>query len=145
MTSMLITDRLQNTYDYSAYTIIRDVIIILTIYLSYTYLPFDTFSSIWKLYLGVLVVRFVLSELTLLRDEETKKKYFQMSGHIALFTLSVLFASTHNIFNLQNIIFRNGLLLAYAILNIIVHAHYTTDVVNTLVFIHFLYLQYTLK
>lgn len=136
---MLINDKLQEAYDYSAYTITRDIVLLFTVYITYTYLPFDTFTSIWKLYLGVLLIRYILSELTVLRREDTNKKYFQMSGHMALFTLSVLFAAKQNIFNLQNALFRNAVLLTYAILNVVVHAHFTTDIVNTTIFVHFLF------
>lgn len=142
MNSMIIIDKLQQTYDYSTYTILRDIVLLVVVYFTYTHLPFSTFSNIWKLYIGVLVIRFIMSELTIWRKKDSYKKYFQMSGHMALFTLSVLFASQHNLFNLQNTLFRNVLLLSYAILNIIVHAHFTTDIINTTVFVHFLYSQY---
>ncbi len=134
-----IKDRLQNSYDYAHYTIVRDIVLCVVVYMTYVYLPFDTFTQIWKMYLGLLIIRFVLSELTTLRNNNSNKKYFQMSGHMTLFTLSILFAAKQNLFNLQNAIVRNVLLLVYGILNVIVHAHYTTDIVNTTVFVHFIY------
>lgn len=140
--SLVITDRLQEAYDYSAYTIMRDIVLLLVVYTTYTYLPFNTFSNIWKIYIGLIMLRFVLSELTAIRKKDSNKKYFQLSGHMALFTLSLLFATQHNVFNLQNPLFRNALLLIYGLLNIIVHAHYTTDIINTTILIHFIYFQY---
>lgn len=142
MIEVSITDRLQEAYDYSGYTLSRDIVLLVVVYITYTHLPFDTFCNIWKIYIGVLVVRFLSSELTTIRRNDSDKKYFQMSGHMALFTLSVLFASQHNLFNLQNPILRNVLLLMYGILNIIVHAHYSTDIITTTIIVHFLYLRF---
>lgn len=138
---VLIVDRLQQAYDYSSYTILRDIVLIVVVYITYNYLPFDTFCSIWKVYLCILLLRFALSELTNLRKKDSDKKYFQTSGHMALFTLSVLFAAQHNLLNLHYVLFRNALLVAYGILNVIVHAHYTTDIINTTFLIHFVYFQ----
>jgi hypothetical protein len=140
MTFIEIQDKLQKSFNYSQYSIVRDITLCVVVYITYVYLPFDTFTQIWKIYFGLIFLRFILSELTTLRDSSnSNKKYFQMSGHMTLFTLSILFAAKQNLFNLQNVIFRNTLLFVYGIMNVIVHAHYTTDIINTTVFVHFIY------
>jgi hypothetical protein len=128
-------------FDFSKYTLSRDVIALLSVYVLYASVPWDTFVSFLKLYAFVLLVRFFLGELTTVKKEN--KKYLQTSGHVALFTLVVLIASSEKIYNMENKIFLWLIILAYAALNVAVRAHYTTDVIYTLMLVHMIYSQGT--
>lgn len=141
MSFVTIEDKLQQQYDYSNYTIVRDIVLVLGLYISYAYLNYETFTRILKVYFAFLIFRFVMSHLTTIHHQKdnTIKKYFQISGHMTLFTLIVLHLSNYNVFNLQNLTLRTSTLVLYGLLNVLVHAHYTTDIINTAIIVHFVH------
>lgn len=138
MNKELITDKLQQNWDLSNYNIIRDIILFLTGYILYANIPSQDFTHLIKLYFAFILIRFTLSELTLRQNFENDKvkKYFQLSGHVGLFTLFIIFAAKNNLLYFSNPIFSSVILLSYAMFNSIVRAHYTTDVILTITFIY---------
>lgn len=138
-TEFIVTDKLQQRWDWSKYVLSRDIVLLLAIVAAYMYLPWETFTLLGKIYVVFLLIRYIISELTVLQTSPDKKKHFQISGHFGLFLLIVLFLqSPLQINNFISI----GLLMSFGLLNIATKAHTTVDVVFTYLLVTWMYSMY---
>ena len=140
MTSELLQfqDVLQQRFDLSKYSIVRDLILVGVVYVTYVYLPFSEFTSFAKMYLLALVIRYAMSELTQSRNSDTNKKHFHISGHFAMFMIMLGKLSSAGKLFTGNVYMYYAILAGYGLLNIVTHAHYTTDIINTYFLVMFL-------
>jgi hypothetical protein len=134
-----ITDAIQSNFDLENYTLIRDVIIVAWGYLAYTQMPTDVFVKLVKYYITFVLIRWIISSMTTIEiNKKGQKKYFQISGHVGLFTLITLFLMQVSFFGSDAHLLPYVFISTYALFNVAVKAHFTSDVINTVLFIHFM-------
>lgn len=130
-----IHDGLQELKNAEKYTFIRDIVLGGLVFFLYKNIPTPAFITLVYYYIVFIILRFVLSEITTLKivDGERKgKKYFALSGHVALFTLCIYMSLQHNLFHKW---IGLSALIAYCILTVSVRAHFTADVINTVLLV----------
>ncbi len=142
--NVTIEDKLQQNFKFNEYSLVRDIVVFGVCYVMFLYIPFEAFARFLKYYVIVIIVRYILSELTTIRLKDNKK-YFQLSGHMSLFMLAVLTAADNNVLGLQNKLVQGSLLIAYGMLNVVVGSHTTVDIVYTYIAVLFLYNLQILK
>ena len=138
-TKVAITDRIQQKLDWSTYILSRDLILLGSIVGAYTYLPWETFTLLVRMYIVFLIVRYIISELTLYQKRPDNKKYFQISGHFGMFLLIVLFSHSH--FQLNSFT-HISLLVSFGLLNVATKAHTTVDILFTYLLVTRMYFMY---
>lgn len=85
MTCNIITDYIQDEYDYSSYSIILDIILLLIIV--YFYYTGNNLIVLAQLFIIIVFARFILSALTNIQDKTTRKHHYQLDGRLALFLI----------------------------------------------------------
>lgn len=134
-----IKDYLQDTFDLSQYSIVRDIILIVSVYLFYRNIPFEIFINLIKYYICLIIIRWILSNITTItkKQNDKDKKYFQISGHTILFVLLILMSLDNNIFTNKTLAYI--IIVAYSLLNILVKAHYSYDVLMSIFLTFYMY------
>lgn len=143
MNKIEISDYLHENLQLQDYIFIKDIILLLCIYLFYINFPYENFIKVLKIFIVVIIVRYILSLLTTYKfaNENEKEKYFQYNFHIALLYILILSAlhyqKSNNIDNYFYLF--HFLLLLYILLNIGNQSIYTTDAIFTLAVTNLLY------
>jgi hypothetical protein len=145
--NLKIKDTLQTTFDLSQYIIIRDIILLVSIYFFYTNSSYDTFVIFVKYYILMLILRWIISNITSIsidvegiENEKNNKKYFQISGHMMAFTLLILLCIDNNLFGLSNnLVLVYALIISYSLLNIFTKSHYSYDILTTVLLTYSIY------
>lgn len=131
-----IADVIQTKYDFlEGYSLTRDIILVLAVYALYAYVPFETFSTFIRYWVAMIILRYLMSLITTL-TKENGKKYFQISGHMSMFTLVLLVARDNDLIQKYAMYV---LAVSYGILNSAVKAHYTSDLLATYTMVMYLY------
>jgi hypothetical protein len=105
----------------------------------------------WKLFLHgiyifviVLILRFIISQLTIIKKKDGKK-HFQISAQVALFTIIAFIAAKNKKFLMNNDMIFVISVLAYSIFTISTKTNTTADVIFTLLLVNSLYKWKSLK
>lgn len=138
--NFIIKDQLQNYLNFEKWSLLRDIILAAFIYLFYANADFSISVIAIKYYVTILIIRYLISITTTYKNKNDNTKYFQISGHVSLFMILILLAIQFNLFNLNtNKEMAWILILLYALLNISVHKHYSSDVLFTMLLVYYFY------
>jgi hypothetical protein len=138
--TFIIKDQIQNYLDFEKWSLLRDIIIAVFIYLFYINADFSITIIAIKYYITLLIIRYLLSITTIHKNKNDNTKYFQISGHLSLFMILILLSSKINLFNLNtNQEMTWILILLYALLNVSIQKHYSSDILFTILLVYYLY------
>ena len=138
--NFIIKDQIQNYLDLEKWSLLRDIILAVFIYLFYINADFSISITVIKYYITLLIIRYLISITTIHKNKNDNTKYFQISGHLSLFMLLILLSIQVNLFNLNiNKDMAWILIFSYALLNITVHKHYSSDILFTMLLVYYLY------
>ena len=136
----IIKDQIQTYLNFEKWSLLRDIILAVFIYLFYINVDFSTSIIVIKYYITLLIIRYLISVTTIHKNKNDNTKYFQISGHLSLFMILILLSIQVNLFNLNiNKDMAWILILSYALLNIAVQKHYSSDILFTILLVHYLY------
>lgn len=136
----IIKDQLQKYLDFQKWSLLRDIILAVFIYFFYVNVDFSISIIVIKYYITLLIIRYLISITTIYKNKTDNTKYFQISGHLSLFMILILLSIKVNLFNLNtNQEMAWILILLYALLNIAVHKHYSSDILFTMLLVYYLY------
>lgn len=146
----IIEDKIQTYLQYENWSLLRDIILIILVYIFYTNVEFNLFQAAIKYYIIFLIIRYLISIITTVTKKEntTTEKYFQISAHVGLFTiLMLLFSMSHvpqNADVADKVPFINQtsswvIILAYGLLNIATQKHYFYDILSTILLVNYLF------
>jgi len=104
-----IEDSLQNNFDFSNISVIKDIMLGLSVYLFYINAESDIFMAFLKMIILLFIVRWLLANVTKMThtshngDTSAKpKRHFQISGHLIILYTIVFLSIRYNLFNLQD-------------------------------------------
>jgi hypothetical protein len=98
-----IEDSLQNNFDFSNISVIKDIMLGLSVYLFYINAESDIFMAFLKMIILLFIVRWLLANITKITDTSAKpKRHFQISGHLIILYTIVFLSIRYNLFNLQD-------------------------------------------
>jgi len=137
--SFMVKDTLHNYLDTTQIPFVKELILILFIYLFYYNSSFETFIFFIKYAFILFIIRYVLSTLTY--KEKSNKKYFDLNAHIILLTLVVLLSNKYNSIGLSNEFLSWLIIVVYGLLVISAHENFTSDVIIT-IFIVYIFVNY---
>ncbi len=129
-----IRDRLHNVFNTSSKLFIKEIILIVMIYMFYSNVTFNTFFTFIKYTFLFLSLRFILSFVTEKRDSITKKKYFDLNAPMIIFTTIILLTYKTGI--LYNKLLLSLIIVSYSIYIISTQEYYTSDVIITLLLVY---------
>jgi hypothetical protein len=129
-----IRDRLHNVFNTSSKLFIKEIILIVMIYMFYSNVTFNTFFTFIKYTFLFLSLRFILSFVTEKRDSITKKKYFDLNAPMIIFATMILL--TYNTGILYNKLLLSLIIVSYSIYIISTQEYYTSDVIITLLLVY---------
>lgn len=129
-----IIDKLHNVINTSSKSFIKDVILVIMIYVFYSNVSFNTFIVFVKYSLFFLFLRFVLSFVTEKRDAISKAKHFDLNAHIIIFTTIILLTYKYGI--LYNTFLLSLMVITYSIFVISTQDYYTSDAIITLLLVY---------
>lgn len=136
----IIEDQIQNYLDYKSWVLLRDILLIGLIYIFYITVEFNVFINALKYYIVFLFIRYIISVTTLYKNKKDDTKYFQISAHLGLFMIIVIFFIQTNTFNLGTNEYIGWLLiLSYGLLNIATKKHYSYDILSTILLVYYLF------
>ena len=134
--SYLITDYIQKNFGNSQLSLLRDIILGISIYLFYCNVESQIFFKFLKYSVILLSIRYIISLLTSFIDPITNKRHFQISGHLVLFLLMIIIYIESNNISLYT---ASGLVLSFALLVIISKGHYTSDIISTILLTYYVF------
>lgn len=137
--AFMVKDTLHNYLDTTQIPFVKELILILCIYVFYYISSFETFTNFIKYVIILFIIRYVLSTLTYKYKEKTNKKYFDLNAHIILLTLVVLLSNKYN--KLPNEFLTWLTIVAYSLLVISTQENFTSDVIVT-IFIVYIFVNY---
>jgi hypothetical protein len=135
--AFMVKDTLHNYLDTTQIPFIKELILILCIYLFYYNSSFETFIFFIKYAFILFIIRYVLSTLTY--KEKSDKKYFDLNTHVILLTLVLLLSNKYN--DLPNKFLTLLTIGIYSLLVISTHESFTSDVIIT-IFIVYIFVNY---
>lgn len=144
----IVEDWIQNNIKFksSFMELLNNILLVLLVYVFYSNVEFPIFVKFIKYYVLLLVIRYIISSVTNIKDVENKKRYFQINSHIALFVLIILICIESNTFELSNNYYLSvGLILIYSLIVIITRYAFTYDVITTILLIHYIFNLETFK
>lgn len=144
----IVEDWIQNNIKFksSFMGLLNNILLVLLVYVFYSNVEFPIFVKFIKYYVLILIIRYIISSVTNIKDVENNKRYFQINSHIALFVLIILICIENNTFGLdENYYLSLGLVLIYSLIVIITKYAYTYDVITTILLIHYIFNSETLK
>lgn len=144
----IVEDWIQNNIKFksSFMGLLNNILLVLLVYVFYSNVEFPIFVKFIKYYVLILIIRYIISSVTNIKDVENNKRYFQINSHIALFVLIILICIENTTFGLdENYYLSLGLVLIYALIVIITKYAYTYDVITTILLIHYIFNSETLK
>lgn len=129
-----IIDKLHNVINTSSKSFIKDVILVIMIYVFYSNVSFNTFIVFIKYSLFFLFLRFVLSFVTEKRDAISKEKHFDLNAPIIIFTTIILLTYKYGI--LYNTFLLSLMVITYSVFVISTQDYYTSDAIITLLLVY---------
>lgn len=133
---MNVCDLIQKHYDLSAYSLLRDIFLVAAVSILYISVEGKSFVTFVKLYITLMVVRYLFSILTKFSTQSVNKaRYFQISGHMTMFMTICLVAQKHGVISQSTLMI---LTLMYGFLNVVVRAHFATDIIHTYFLVMFI-------
>jgi hypothetical protein len=120
--------------------LLNNILLGILVYVFYSNVEFPIFIKFIKYYVLLLIIRFIISSITSIKDVENNKSYFQINSHIGLFLLIILLCIEENIFGLgDNYYLSLGLVLIYSLSVIVTRYAYTYDVITTILLINYIF------
>lgn len=144
----IVEDWIQNNIKFksSFMELLNNILLVLLVYVFYSNVEFPIFVKFIKYYVLILIIRYIISSVTNIKDVENNKRYFQINSHIALFVLIILICIESNTFELSNNYYLSlALILIYSLIVIITRYAYTYDVITTILLIHYIFNSDTFK
>jgi len=135
----MVKDLLHNYLDTTQIPFVKELILILCVYLFYHNSSFETFTFFIKYAFILFIIRYVLSTLTYKYKEISNKKYFDLNAHVILLTLIVLLSNKYN--KLPNEFLTWLIIVVYGLLVISTRENFTSDVIIT-IFIVYIFVNY---
>jgi hypothetical protein len=136
-----IEDVIQKNLDMSSYFLIKDIVLLIIVFILYSSLDFNWIIVSIKAFFIIIVLRYIISYLTTIieYDENNRgTKYFQISANLSLFMIfcyilyiNQLYITNYTTFNLS--------IILYAILLIAVKSNFASDTLFTYLFMTFMY------
>lgn len=124
-------DHLHEIIDTSSKPFLKEIILLATLYWFYTNTSSEVFITFIKYIVILIIIRYILSILTEIRDHNDKK-YFVLNANVIIFTLMILFMNNFGVLVHQNLI-SAVIITSYSLLVISTKECYTSDVLLTLV------------
>ena len=138
--TFVIKDQIQIYFDFETWSLLRDIILGIFIYFFYMNVEFSIVIIALKYYITLLLIRYLISITTTYKNKNDNTKYFQISGHLSLFMILILISININLFNLNTNQDMGWILIfSYALLNIAVQKHHSSDILFTILVVHYLY------
>ena len=137
--AFMVKDLLHNYLDTTQIPFVKELILILCVYLFYHNSSFETFTFFIKYAFILFIIRYVLSTLTYKYKEISNKKYFDLNAHVILLTLVVLLSNKYN--KLPNEFLTWLIIVVYGLLVISTRENFTSDVIIT-IFIVYIFVNY---
>lgn len=136
-------DYLQEFFDTSSKPFVKEIVLIVALYWFYTSAPLQDFIIFIKYITILILIRYVLSVLTQIRDNNDKR-YFVLNANVIIFTTIILWM------NQSGSLIDRGylaivLITSYSLLVISTKEHYTSDVLVTLLVTYSLFNNSTVK
>jgi len=136
-----IEDVIQKNLDMSSYFLIKDIVLLIIVFILYSSLDFNWIIVSIKAFFIIIVLRYIISYLTTIieYDENNRgTKYFQISANLSLFMIfcyilyiNQLYITNYTTFNLS--------IILYAILLNAVKLNFASDTLFTYLFMTFMY------
>lgn len=136
-------DYLQEFFDTSSKPFVKEIVLIVALYWFYTTTPLQDFIIFIKYIIILILIRYVLSVLTQIRDNNDKR-YFVLNANVIIFMTIILWM------NQSGSLVDRGylaivLITSYSLLVISTKEHYTSDVLVTLLVTYSLFNNSTVK
>lgn len=132
---VIINDHIQSLIDTSDKPFIKEFILLLSLYLFYTYVPQYVFVSFIKYVLILILFRYFLSVVTDIQSK-SGNRHFVLNANVIIFSM-VLFSL--NRYQLQKPFVMWIMILSYCVLVISTKEYYTSDIILTLVLVYSIY------
>jgi len=136
-------DYLQEFFDTSSKPFVKEIVLIVALYWFYTNTPLQDFIIFIKYITILILIRYVLSVLTQIRDNNDKR-YFVLNANVIIFMTIILWMNQSG-----SLVDRDYLAIvlitSYSLLVISTKEHYTSDVLVTLLVTYSLFNNSTVK
>jgi hypothetical protein len=135
--TIVIRDYLQTRFDTSSKPFLKEIVLLVAMYLFYVNVESNTLVTACKYAIVLFVLRYILAFFTDIRtntttNKNTSRRYFQINGHLILFCI-ILF-----LLNLKDYMVWI-LIISYSLLVISSQEHYTSDIIITIFLVHYVY------
>lgn len=114
---------------------IKEIVLIALAYWFYTTSSSSSMISFVKYTVIVMLIRYILSEMTQIVSVNDKKKQFQLNAHVMIFMIIVLIMNRNGVLSNQTLV-TSILVIAYSLLVVTTRDTYTSDVVMTVLFVY---------
>ena len=136
-------DYLQEFFDTSSKPFVKEIVLIVALYWFYTTTPLQDFIIFIKYITILILIRYVLSVLTQIRDNNDKR-YFVLNANVIIFTTIILWMNQSGSL-VDSGYLATVLITSYSLLVISTKEHYTSDVLVTLLVTYSLFNNSTVK
>jgi|688.fasta_scaffold199637_3 hypothetical protein len=136
-------DYLQEFFDTSSKPFVKEIVLIVALYWFYTTTPLEDFIIFIKYIIILILIRYVLSVLTQIRDNNDKR-YFVLNANVIIFTTIILWMNQSGSL-VDSGYLASVLITSYSLLVISTKEHYTSDVLVTLLVTYSLFNNSTVK
>lgn len=136
-------DYLQEFFDTSSKPFVKEIVLIVALYWFYTTTPLQDFIIFIKYIIILILIRYVLSVLTQIRDNNDKR-YFVLNANVIIFTTIILWMNQSGSL-VDSGYLATVLITSYSLLVISTKEHYTSDVLVTLLVTYSLFNNSTVK
>jgi len=127
-----IQDYIQTQIDTSQSPFLKEIILLITMYLFYINVESNILTSALKYGFIIFLLRYILSILTRIQNIKTKDRYFQIDSNVVLFSIMIFLMM--NSTNYLTWI----LISSYSLLVISTKEHYTSDIIITILVVHYI-------
>lgn len=127
----VVNDFLQSQFSVPFLSVAKDILLGAYMYAFYLSAPRKQLSRLIRYLLFIVGVRYVLSLLTTIQID--KQKHFQVSFHIAAFTVLAVLSFQNQLFGVRSNIVAMFLVFLYSMIVIIAKAHLTSEAGFTVV------------
>ena len=131
--TFVIEDYFQKRFNTSSRPFLKDIVLILLIYIFYMYSESNVLIMALKLSVILFVLRYILSVVTNIKHLGSRRRYFQINGNVLLFSIIILLMSKAHVLDIDKA-FGLGpvLIISYSLLVISTRQHYTSDIIMTI-------------
>jgi hypothetical protein len=136
-------DYLQEFFDTSSKPFVKEIVLIVALYWFYTNTPLQDFIIFIKYIIILILIRYVLSVLTQIRDNNDKR-YFVLNANVIIFMTIILWMNQYGSLVDRGYL-ASVLITSYSLLVISTKEHYTSDVLVTLLVTYSLFNNSTVK